>query len=50
MEHIGGAGSWGFCTDEFCPTAEVKIETTAVTALTKATTASPLGKYSHKQN
>merc|ERR1712008_159423 len=42
MEHGGGAGSWGFCTNEFCPTAEVKIETTAVTALTKATTARPV--------
>ena len=36
MEHIGKDRSWGFCTDEFCPTAEA--------ALTKATMAS---KYSH---
>ena len=29
LEHIGGNGHWGFCTNDYCP---------------KATTASPLGK------
>ena len=41
MKHVGGAGSWGFCTNEHCQTTEMRTEKTA----TKATIASLLGMY-----
>ena len=44
MKHVGGAGSWGFCTNEHCPTTEMRTEKTT----TEATTSSPLGmNYGH---
>ena len=41
MKHIGGSGFWGFCTNENCPTEEMRTEKTG----TEATIASPLGMY-----
>ena len=44
MKHLGGAGSWGFCTNEHCPTTEMRTEKTT----TEATISSPLGmNYDH---
>ena len=44
MKHVGGAGSWGFCTNEHCPTTEMRTEKTT----TEATISSPLGmNYDH---
>ena len=42
MKHVGGSGFWGFCTNENCPTEELRTEKTG----TEATIASPLGNMS----
>ena len=42
MKHVGGSGFWGFCTNENCPTEEMRTEKTG----TEATIASPLGNMS----
>ena len=43
MKHVGGSGFWGFCTNENCPTEEMRTEKTG----TEATIASPSGNMSH---
>ena len=42
LKHVGGSGFWGFCTNENCPTEEMRTEKTG----TEATIASPLGNMS----